>query len=72
MGFKYLVREHIEEGMMSLKWNLDVKRLMSCLKGGKHVQIGGGKKSHVALSVVRKGRRCCQFVLRLKKGRDID
>jgi hypothetical protein len=44
---------------------------MNCSKGKKNVQIGGNKKSHVALNVARKGRCCCQFMLRLKKGSDI-
>ncbi len=31
------------------------------------MQIGDSRKLHITLSVVSKGRCCCQFMLRLQK-----
>jgi hypothetical protein len=57
MGFKYLVKEHAREGMMMQTLQngiLKMNHLLSneLFKKWKHVDVGGDKRSHVAL-------RCC-------------
>jgi len=50
MGFRYLVEEHVEKGMM-VQMMIDgiLKSNYSLFKGKKHTHVGGNKKSQVTL-----------------------
>jgi len=45
---------------------------MNCFKGGRHAHVGVVKDCKPPLGVVGKGRCCCQLVLRLQKGKEVD
>jgi hypothetical protein len=53
-------------------WSRTICCPMSCSNGGKHMQVGGGKRSHVVWRVVKKGKCYCWFVIMLQEERDVD
>jgi hypothetical protein len=71
MGLRYLVGEQAGKGMMVQILQDGILKsnhlyLISCSKGGKHIRVRGSKRLQFVL------RHCCQLVLRLQEGWDID
>ncbi len=77
MNFKYFIREHVGKGMTMQTLQGGILKLNHLLsdelfKWKRHAQIEGGRKSHHLEVLLEKEMCCCQVVLRLQEGRDVD